>query len=81
MIRHAPHLDDLNHPLVVTYESNFETSSQAQFYRDTLISTGWEYQFVGNGETWTGFIGRLKTYITSLRLLNPNKNSSDDGCT
>lgn len=65
--------DDILVPIVVSYENQFDSNVNAQFYRDTLIQNKWEYEFIGNGEKWNGFITRIIAYQSFLRTLPAEK--------
>jgi hypothetical protein len=48
-------------PLVITYENDPAHPGSCVF-RDTLARNGWSVRVVGEGETWVGFLSKVRAY-------------------
>lgn len=64
------HVDDLSTPLIVCYDNNVAKITD---FKDSIERNGWEYMYVGNGETWTGHRSRMLGLRNLLRTLPANK--------
>jgi hypothetical protein len=62
---------DLETPLVISYD-NAPTENTKSFER-SLKKNGWQYKFVGEGETWEGWRTRMKCYYKHLNELQDDK--------
>ena len=62
---------DLETPLVISYD-NAPTENTKTFER-SLKKNGWQYKFVGEGETWRGFPNKLNGYYNALKELHDDK--------
>ncbi len=67
------HMDDLNIPLVVSFENNFDKNENSSFFKKTLDNNKWEYIFIGEGVVWQGFKTRIHSYYNYLRQLPDEK--------
>jgi len=65
------HIDDLEKPLVLSYDNNMNENSY--FYMNTLDKNNWEYIIVGQGDKWENFMTRVNSYLTFLKTLPSEK--------
>lgn len=66
-------IDNLNIPLVISYENNLTNNSNSQFFKQTLEKNNWEYMFIGENRQWNGFFYRMKSYYEILLQLPSDK--------
>lgn len=55
-------------PIVITYE-NDPTNAGSIFFRETLARNGWSVKVVGEGETWIGFLSKIRAYRAACDTL------------
>ena len=67
-------IDDINIPLVLSYENDLQNNKNAQIFKKTLEKNNWQHIFIGEGIKWNGFIDKIKGYYNFL----VNSNFSDD---
>jgi hypothetical protein len=67
------HKDDVNIPLVVSFENNFDKNENSCFFKKTLDTNKWEYVFIGEGLVWQGFKTRIISYYNYLLQLPDEK--------
>ena len=65
-------IDNLNIPLVLTYETEVNNINSQNFI-NSLNKNKWEYISFGNNNVWKGFDDRLKKYHNMLLHLPKNK--------
>ena len=68
-----PCIEDLNQPLVISYETNLETNDNSLMFKKTLDDLGWKYVFVGEGCKWNGFKSKIFGYTNYLKTLPQEK--------
>jgi hypothetical protein len=61
------HIDDINKPLVISYENNMENITNSQIFKKTLEKCEWEYMFIGEGVKWVSFRERVISYYNCLQ--------------
>jgi hypothetical protein len=66
-------INDLNVPLVVSFENNFEKNINSAFLKKTLDDNKWEYIFIGEGTEWKGFKTKIQIYYDYLQFLPDDK--------
>lgn len=66
-------LNNLDIPLLITYENNLKNNSNSQFFRQTLINNSWEFVFIGEGKKWNGVEDKIHSYKDYLMNLLPDK--------
>jgi GR25 family glycosyltransferase involved in LPS biosynthesis len=66
--------DDINIPIVLSYENDLQNNKNAQIFKKTLEKNNWQHIFIGEGIKWNGFIDRMKGYYNFLS----DNNFSDD---
>jgi len=64
-------MDNLESPLVITYDNKPTKNTRNFLY--TLNRNKWDYVLIGEGETWEGFISKMRGYKKYLETLNPKK--------
>jgi hypothetical protein len=57
-------------PIVITYDNMLNTNSS--FFLETLRANSWNYNHVGNGEVWRGFLNKLHGYNNAVKSMPPN---------
>ena len=66
-------IEDLNEPLVISYESSLKSNENAQMFKKTLDNLDWKYVFIGEDCKWEGFKTRIVSYANYLKNLPDNK--------
>lgn len=58
--------NDINIPLVLSYENDLSSNKNAQFFKKTLDHHKWEHEFIGEGIKWNGFRDKIVGYYDFL---------------
>jgi GR25 family glycosyltransferase involved in LPS biosynthesis len=66
--------NDINIPLVLSYENDLQNNQKAQMFKKTLKKNNWQHIFIGEGIKWNGFNDKIKGYYNFL----VNNKLSDD---
>ena len=59
-------IDNLDIPLVVSYENDFDNNINSHFFRKTLEKNKWEYMFIGENVKWNGVKNKINGYYNLL---------------
>ena len=66
-------LNDVNTPLVISYENKFRENINSQNFELTLKNNKWKYIFIGEGENFINFSTRMNSYYNFLKTLHDEK--------
>jgi GR25 family glycosyltransferase involved in LPS biosynthesis len=58
--------NDINIPLVLSYENDLSSNKNAQLFKKTLDHHKWEHEFIGEGIKWNGFHDKIIGYYDFL---------------
>jgi hypothetical protein len=72
-IENISKINNINIPLVVSYENNMSNNPNSQLFKASLEKCGWDYLFIGEGQEWKGFKNKINNYYNCLLNLPSDK--------
>ncbi len=67
------YMNDLNKPIVISYENQLVNNANAKMFKKTLDQNNWEYLFIGENKKWQGVMDKIFGFYESLLLMPDNK--------